>query len=53
MAAPEKELSVTEGLLARHESPAAAAGWAEAIRADARARLLATGAPVRRDEYWR
>lgn len=53
MAAPVKDQSLTDGLLARHPAPETASGWAEAIRKDARARLLATGAPVRRDEYWR
>ena len=53
MAAPAKDPSLTEGLLARHPAPARAADWAEATRDDARTRLLATGAPVRRDEYWR
>lgn len=53
MAAPVKDPSLTDSLLARHAAPAKAADWAEATRSDARARLLATGAPVRRDEYWR
>ena len=53
MAAPVKDPSLTDGLLARHAAPGPAAGWAETARSDARARLLATGAPVRRDEYWR
>ncbi len=53
MAAPEKDQSAAEVLLSRHSAPDAASGWAEATRADARARLLATGAPARRDEYWR
>lgn len=53
MAAPAKDPSLAEALIARHAAPAKAADWAEATRADARARLLATGAPVRRDEYWR
>ena len=53
MAAPVKDPSLTDSLLARHATPAKAADWADAVRGDARARLLATGAPVRRDEYWR
>ena len=53
MAAPQKDQSAAETLLSRHGAPSAASGWAESIRADARARLLATGAPARRDEYWR
>lgn len=31
----------------------AASGWLAAARADARARLVAMGLPLRRDEYWR
>ncbi len=53
MAAPVKDPSLTDSILARHAAPAKASHWAEATRNDARARLLATGAPVRRDEYWR
>lgn len=53
MAAPVKGPSLTDSILARHSAPAKASDWAEATRNDARARLLATGAPVRRDEYWR
>lgn len=53
MAAPVKGPSLTDSILARHAAPAKASDWAEATRNDARARLLATGAPVRRDEYWR
>lgn len=53
MAAPVKDPSLTDGLLARHAAPAKASDWAETERGDARTRLLATGAPVRRDEYWR
>ena len=53
MAAPVKDPSLTDSILARHAAPAKASDWAEATRNDARARLLATGAPVRRDEYWR
>jgi Fe-S cluster assembly protein SufD len=33
--------------------PGAGAGWLAAARADARARLVAMGLPLRRDEYWR
>jgi len=53
MAAPVKDPLLTDSILARHAAPAKASDWAEATRNDARARLLATGAPVRRDEYWR
>ncbi len=53
MAAPAaKEENAAAALLARHPLPAGA-GWAEAARAAAEARLLGMGLPGRRDEYWR
>lgn len=45
--------AVAEDLLGRYSAPATASGWAEAIRAASRARLLAMGGPAARDEYWR
>lgn len=48
---PRRELAAR--LLAARPAPAGEASWAQAARAAARARLLAMGAPARRDEYWR
>ena len=53
MAARAESVSAAEALLAAHAAPAPASDWAEATRAAARARVLATGAPHRRDEYWK
>lgn len=52
MAAPDAKLSAAEALLAIRTAPDGA-DWATRARATARARLLATGAPGRRDEYWK
>ncbi|QPH53724.1 SufB/SufD family protein [Pontivivens ytuae] len=41
------------GLIARHTLGKPGAKWAEAVRQSARERLMAVGAPQRRDEYWR
>ncbi len=40
-------------LLAGTPAPEGEAAWAEEARAAARARFEATGAPVKRDEYWK
>ncbi|MFV0476101.1 MAG: Fe-S cluster assembly protein SufD [Pikeienuella sp.] len=57
MSAHEKALAaksaMAEALLTRHPAAAKGAPWAEQARESARARLLAMGAPGRRDEYWR
>ncbi len=53
MAVPANAQTSAETLLARHAARAKASDWAEATRADARSRLLAAGAPGRRDEYWK
>ncbi|WP_316013129.1 SufD family Fe-S cluster assembly protein [Roseobacter sp. HKCCA0434] len=53
VAVKAKNRLAPDALIARHAAPAGGAGWAEAVRTDARARLAATGAPQRRDEYWR
>ncbi len=42
-----------EALLAVFPAPSGEAGWASAARVAARDRLLAMGAPGRRDEYWK
>jgi len=47
------KLEAAEALLAAFPAPSGEAGWAAAARAAARARLLAMGAPARRDEYWK
>lgn len=53
MAAPAtKEENAAAALLARYPQPAGA-GWADQARAAAVARFLGTGAPGRRDEYWK
>ena len=52
MAALDTNQSVAEAMLAGRDAPAGA-DWAAATRATARARFLATGAPGRRDEYWK
>jgi Fe-S cluster assembly protein SufD len=48
---PKQELAAR--LLAGAPVPTGQAAWADAVRAEARARFEATGAPVRRDEYWK
>ncbi len=53
MVAPAAKIEGAEALIARRPRPAKGAAWAEAAREAARGRLLAMGAPGRRDEYWR
>ncbi|MEM9431495.1 MAG: SufD family Fe-S cluster assembly protein [Pseudomonadota bacterium] len=53
MAAPAPAAAPVDALLRRHPAPPKGATWAEAVRTEARARLVAMGAPVRRDEYWK
>jgi len=53
MAAPALKADGAATLLGAWREPAAEAGWAQAARARAAARLLEMGAPGRRDEYWR
>ena len=48
-----KRESAAEALLTRHNAPRPAAAWVESARRVAQARMLATGAAGRRDEYWR
>lgn len=50
--ADQKRLAA-EALLSALPVPMEEASWAHDMRARARSRLLATGAPVKRDEYWR
>jgi Fe-S cluster assembly protein SufD len=52
MALPQAKLDLTEARLAALSLPDGA-GWANAARADAVARLRAMGLPTRRDEYWK
>ena len=51
MALPQAKLDLTEARLAALSLPDGA-GWANAARAGAVARLWAMGLPTRRDEYW-
>jgi Fe-S cluster assembly protein SufD len=51
--ADDQKRAIAARLLSGAHAPAGAASWAEAVRAAARERLMAMGAPVRRDEYWR
>ncbi|MEM1266225.1 MAG: SufD family Fe-S cluster assembly protein [Pseudomonadota bacterium] len=53
MATPAPAAAPADALIGRHPAPPKGATWAEAARAEARARLVAMGAPVRRDEYWK
>ena len=53
MAVPARKIDMAEALLAAHPAPGGEAGWAASARAAAASRLRASGAPVRRDEYWR
>ncbi|MAS45519.1 MAG: Fe-S cluster assembly protein SufD [Rhodobacteraceae bacterium] len=53
MAVPARKIDMAEALLAAHSAPGGEAGWAASARAAAASRLRASGAPVRRDEYWR
>ncbi len=48
-----KDNGAAAALIGRHAAPGEGARWAEEARAAARGRLLAMGAPGRRDEYWR
>ena len=52
MATDQSRLAA-ETLLSTLPLPGDEAGWVHEIRAKARARLLETGAPARRDEYWK
>ena len=52
MSQNEKRLAA-EAQLSALPLPEGEAGWARDVRAKARARLLDTGAPARRDEYWK
>ncbi len=52
MALAKLKADVTEARLARLTMPDGA-GWANAARADALARLQAMGLPSKRDEYWK
>lgn len=52
MALPKAKEDALSARLAGVDLPATK-GWLGAARAEARARLLAMGLPVRRDEYWR
>lgn len=52
MALPQAKLDATDARLAGLTLPESA-GWAEAARTDALARLRAMGLPGPRDEYWR
>ncbi|MEL6316199.1 MAG: SufD family Fe-S cluster assembly protein [Pseudomonadota bacterium] len=47
----DMKTQLAEGLLSEPAAPEAE--WAKTFRAEARARFLALGAPVKRDEYWR
>lgn len=49
----DQKRKAAEALLSALPLPQGEAGWAREVRARARARLLETGAPVRRDEYWK
>ncbi len=49
----EAKRSAAEQMLSAMPAPAGEAGWAREARAAARTRLLESGAPVRRDEYWK
>ncbi len=53
MAAPALKIEAATSLLDVWPAPAGDAGWARSVRARAAARLARTGAPGRRDEYWR
>jgi len=52
MATDQKRMAA-EGLLSALRHPDGEAGWARDARARARTRLLESGAPARRDEYWK
>ncbi|MEP1588299.1 MAG: Fe-S cluster assembly protein SufD [Tateyamaria sp.] len=51
MAAPAPQTDLTEARIAELTLPKA--GWSDAARNDALARLRSTGLPQRRDEYWK
>jgi Fe-S cluster assembly protein SufD len=53
MAVPAPKLDGARALLDAWPEPAGEAAWARTARAGAAGRLAATGAPIRRDEYWR
>ncbi|TPE53819.1 SufB/SufD family protein [Amaricoccus solimangrovi] len=53
MAVTARKLEGAEALLAVWPAPVGEASWARSAREKAAARLMAMGAPVRRDEYWR
>jgi len=52
MAVPQVKVDATEARIAALSMPDGA-GWAQAARADALARVRAMGLPNRRDEYWK
>ncbi len=51
MAVPDRKQSATEARLAGMALPQG--GWSDAARRDALNRVVATGLPQRRDEYWK
>ena len=52
-AKPNPKTDLAAALIAVAVPDVPGAAWAVAARAEARARFLAMGAPVRRDEYWK
>jgi Fe-S cluster assembly protein SufD len=53
MALAQAKPDTTAALIAAWDTPTAAAKWANTARSRALSNLRATGAPGRRDEYWR
>ena len=49
----DQKRKAAEAMLSALPMPQGEAGWAREVRARARARLLDTGAPAKRDEYWK
>lgn len=53
MAVPSLKVDGAEAILGGWATPSGEAGWAQAARARAAARLRERGAPIHRDEYWK